>query len=86
MRAPTHDLFEYPPVPEAADTADDRMAERDHVWRTFVQIGLDGIAAANKLSVEQNEELFDTPALDRVIELILTSLSRLAAQQPRGAQ
>jgi hypothetical protein len=80
-RTPARDLYRNPPVPEVAETADDRMAERERIWRTFVKLGPEGIAAANKLTAEQNEELFHTPVLDRVVELVLISLSRVRGRR-----
>ena len=37
------------------------------------------IATANGLTVEENDELFHTPVVDRVIELVLIGLSRIRA-------
>jgi hypothetical protein len=83
-RTPARDLYKNPPVQESPETADDRMAERERVWQAFVKLGVKGIAAANKLSVAQNEELFHTPALDRVMGLVLISLSRVRGHQSSG--
>jgi hypothetical protein len=72
------DVYQHPPIAESVDTADDRVIDRQSLWRTFAQAGRSGrIAKANGLSKGENEELFHTPVIDRVIELILLGLGRL---------
>ena len=46
------------------------------VWNAFAGAGHEKIAATNGLSIEENDELFHTPVIDRAIELVLTGLSR----------
>jgi hypothetical protein len=80
--APTEmaDLYNHPPLTERDPTTrDDRMIDRNAVWRTFQMAGVGQIAQTNGLTVEENRELFHTPVLDRVVELVLTGLSRLKA-------
>jgi SLOG-like protein len=80
---PALPLYDPPPIPEPPDTADDRMTRRERVWEAFVRAGPKGLADANALTVEQNIELFEAPALDRVIELVLAGLCRI---RRRGAR
>ena len=72
------ELFAAPPLVETdRRTQSDRATDRTAVWHLFNQIGMAGLAKANRLSREENEELFNSPVLDRVIQLVLTGLSRL---------
>jgi hypothetical protein len=74
-------LYEAPVVKESdATTRDDRVIDRAAVWNAFAGAGRDKIAATNGLSVEENDELFHTPVIDRAIELVLIGLSRLKPQ------
>lgn len=67
-----------PPVMERDPaTLADRRVDRDEVWHAFHDAGVSALAERNGLSVEENEQLFSTPALDTVVQLILTGLSRL---------
>jgi hypothetical protein len=71
-------LYDHPPVREVdRATEDDRTVDRVAVWDAFKKVGLGPIASRNKLTLKENEELFHTPVLDRVIQLLLTGLSRL---------
>ncbi len=75
---PLRDLYKAPPVKEVERaTSDDRVIDRTAVWRQFAETGRERLAAANHLTVEENDELFHTPAIDRAIELVLIGLSRL---------
>jgi hypothetical protein len=47
------------------------------VWRAFASLGVPGLSAKNKLSVDENQQLFTTQSVDQAIELILTGLGRL---------
>ena len=76
-RTPPLDVYEHPPFKESADTEDDRVLNREIVWKAFAETKPEGIAAANGLTVEQNRELFHTPVLDRAIELMLAGLAQL---------
>jgi hypothetical protein len=72
--------YEQPPITERDQASwRDRQIDRDGVWTVFRAAGLGGIARANRLTVAENEELFHTPVIDRVVELLLTGLSRLRA-------
>lgn len=75
---PIQGLYEAPVVKELdGTTRDDRVIDRVAVWKTFAEAGRKTIAAANGLRVEENDELFHTPVVDRAIELVLIGLSRL---------
>lgn len=74
------DLYRNPPIQEFAfDSQSDRSLDSISVWRNFGRVGVSGIATANGLTVDENRELFHTPVLGRVVELVLTGLSRLKA-------
>lgn len=72
------ELFKRPPIVERdRQTETDRLSDRTLVWETFQEFGIAGLAATNLLPVEENRELFYTPVFDRVMELVLTGLSRI---------
>jgi hypothetical protein len=76
-------LYEAPVVKESdRATRDDRVIDRAAVWKTFAGAGIKTIAAANGLTIEENNELFHTPVIDRAIELVLIGLSRLKPNLP----
>jgi hypothetical protein len=82
--APTHvnELYLAPPVVERdPGTEADRRIDRDAVWETFRRAGRSTMAEMNGLSLDENAELFTTPALDRVVQLVLTGLARLRARR-----
>jgi hypothetical protein len=72
-------LYKTPPIPETdRRTQGDRLQhDRKVLWEEFRRTGVGGLAERNRLGLNENEELFHTPVLDRVIELVLTGLSRL---------
>ena len=71
-------VYENPPVKELdAATKSDRIIDRTAVWKEFSEAGREKIATANGLTVEENVELFHTPVIDQVIELVLIGLSRV---------
>jgi hypothetical protein len=75
---PLQSLYEVPAVKESdGTTRDDRVIDRVAVWKTFAGAGRERIATANGLTMEENDELFHTPVIDRAIELVLIGLSRL---------
>jgi hypothetical protein len=75
---PLQGLYESPPVKESdSATRDDRVIDRAVVWKVFADAGREKLAAANGLKVEEHDELFHTPGIDRSIELVLIGLSRL---------
>ncbi len=76
--SPLIGLYLDPPVKEV-DFEDDRTIDRQAIWKEFSDVGLEKLATANALTVEENEELFHTPVVDRVIELVLIGLSRVRA-------
>ena len=77
-------LYINPPINESdKETLRDRDINRATVWKEFAEAGHKRIAKANRLTIKENEELFHTPVLDRVIELVLISLSRLRPDLPQ---
>jgi hypothetical protein len=75
---PLQGLYENPVVKEAdGTTRDDRVIDRAAVWNAFAVAGRKNIAITNGLTIEENDELFHTPVVDRAIELVLTGVSRL---------
>jgi Phage integrase, N-terminal SAM-like domain len=58
-------------------TQSDRLIDRTAVWSAFKEVGVRGLAETNRLTHDQTKELFHTLALDRVIQLLLTSLAHL---------
>ena len=75
---PVNELYLAPPVPERdPGTGADRLVDRAAIWETFGRVGRSRLAEANRLS----GELFTKPALDRVIQLVLTGIARLQARR-----
>jgi hypothetical protein len=73
-----YDLYKLPPFAENDPaTESDRVIDRADVWTAFMRNGVSKLAAVNRLTRDENEELFHTRVLDRVIQLVLTALSRL---------
>lgn len=71
-------LYNAPPIAEENQATEaDRTIDREAVWNTFARAGRRQLAATNGLTPDENDELHRTPAIDRVIELILVGLSRL---------
>jgi hypothetical protein len=82
--APTtvNELYLDPPVPEGdPETEADRLVDREAIWDTFRRAGRSKVAQTNGLYPDENGELFTTPALDRVIQLVLTGVARLQARR-----
>jgi hypothetical protein len=75
--SPLQDLYRNPPFPELNRSNSDHTINSPAVWNEFSKIGSERLATINGLKVEENNELFHTPVIDRVIELVLTGLSRL---------
>lgn len=78
--APVHALYRNPPDGAAEHdqgTALDRQVDRGAAWAAFRAAGVQGLASRNGLTVEENRELFTTPVLDRVIQLVLRGLGNL---------
>jgi len=57
---------------------DDLQWSPETVWRTFISLGVPGLSARNKLSPDENQQLFTTQSVGEAIELVLTGLGRLA--------
>jgi SLOG cluster2 len=71
-------LYADPPYREIdPGTLDDRTVDMAAVWLEFQHAGVEQLARQNGLSIAENRELSDTPAVDRVIELVLVGMSRL---------
>jgi hypothetical protein len=78
---PVNELYLAPPVREHdRGTEADRVIDREALWQTFAGAGRSTVAEANGLSRDENGDLFTTPALDRVIQLVLTGIARLQAR------
>jgi hypothetical protein len=78
------ELYKKPPVQETnTGNAEDRIIKREEIWDEFQSVGREGIAKANRLTVEENDELLHTQTIDRVIELVLIGLSRLRPYERR---
>jgi hypothetical protein len=77
-RDPVHELYSQPPAVETDQgTMPDRLADWAALWSILQQAGVGRLVDANRLRREENEELFHTPVLDRVIQLVLIGISRL---------
>jgi hypothetical protein len=75
------DMYANPPIQERDPaTEEDRVIDRESVWKQFAETGIRGLATTNGLTVDENRELLRTPVIDRVIELVLIGLSRLAPE------
>ncbi|MDB5071577.1 MAG: hypothetical protein JWM87_2688 [Candidatus Eremiobacteraeota bacterium] len=62
-------------------TRNDRVMDPSETWADFRRRGRSAIVNSNMLSVEENDELCRTPVVDRVVELVLTGLSRVKASR-----
>lgn len=84
-RAPVADKYKYPP-PSALESSPATAADRTvmsaaEVWSRFQNAGLEELSRSNDLTAGQNRELFERPAINRAIRLVLLGLSRVC-QQP----
>jgi hypothetical protein len=78
QRTQVNDLYKSPPFVETDPaTKPDRVVDRTAIWAAFMQTGVSKLAAVNRLTEDENQDLFHTPVLDRVIQLVLMALSRL---------
>jgi hypothetical protein len=64
-----------------ANTAADRTVDPAAVWMAFHNLGIEGLSAQNGLTPEENAELFDTPVIERAIQLVLTGMARVQARE-----
>jgi hypothetical protein len=72
------ELYQAPPVEELdPETRDDRVIDRDSIWKEFADAGHARLVAANGLTTDENYALLHTPVIDQVIELVLIGLSRV---------
>ena len=75
---PLNELYEKPPVMEMdPGTQPDLTIDRSAMWSAFKEAGVRALADTNRLTLDETKELFHTLVLDRVIELLLTSLAHL---------
>jgi hypothetical protein len=59
-------------------TADDRsILPAEAVWKRFADAGVEGLSGRNGLTVEENRQLFETPAIESALRLVLIGLSRV---------
>lgn len=78
-RGQTAALFAHPPINECDPASQrDRTASPEAVWSTFVDCSVVGLAAQNLLTPAENNELFDTTSLERIQQLALMGLGRIA--------
>jgi hypothetical protein len=76
--APLEALYENPPIKEVDQaTHHDRIIDRTAIWNEFTEAGREKLAATNGLTIEENDQLFHTPVLGQVIEIVLIGLSRI---------
>ncbi len=71
-----NDLYERPPVVEVGPYPEDQRISREMVWYAFVRIGPKRYAADLDLTLPELFELFSSRSVKRLIELLLTSMSR----------
>ncbi len=71
-------LYQQPPITRGvALRGEDSIIDRGATWREFAEIGRNRLAGTNGLTVEENDELFHSPVIERVVELVLIGLSRI---------
>lgn len=81
-----NELYADPPFRERSEsTTLDREASLQNILDTL-RPGLAGVAKVNLLSIEENEELFHTRVIERVIQLVLTGLGRIQAREHEERQ
>ena len=74
-------LFSNPPIrEEPSNYPDDLNCSPREVWEELAAYGVRGLSDGNGLSLQENERLFESQAIDEIIELILTGLGRIAAR------
>jgi hypothetical protein len=71
------EIYNNPPIPVSVNRTADSVIDARGVWSEFGELGLENLSVINGLTPNENVEMFRTPAIDRVIELLLTGLSRL---------
>lgn len=71
-RIQMNEIYADPPIARALGHVDG-----DAVWKEFGRAGRRGIARMNGLTEDENSELFETTVIDRIIQLVLTGLSRI---------
>jgi len=64
----------------------DRVIDREGVWNEFAEAGITRLARTNGLTVEENQQLFHTPVIDAVVELVLTGLSNRGPVHPENIE
>lgn len=68
----------YSALPDRSDP--DLRIDPEAVWQTLRRMGPVGLSRYNGLSEDENVELFHTPAVERVIQLVLLGLARRRAE------
>lgn len=74
-------LYRNPPIADGVDH-EDAHYDPARVWRTFRDLGLDGLSHLNGLSRGENEELLTTPVVERVVTLVVTGIARRKKSAP----
>jgi SLOG cluster2 len=74
---PLQSLYRDFAYPSSNQSISDCLVDRNAVWNEFASIQPEVLARINGLSQEENHDLFHTPIIDRVVDLVLTGLSRL---------
>jgi hypothetical protein len=72
---PVTDL--YAPFAAGRPRDDDLEVDPSHVWSQFKKLGLGGLSRQNRLTVDENRELFQTTSIERAIHLTLRGLARI---------
>ncbi len=73
---PLNDVYKDPPVAAADGHLEDMVIDRKKVWDAFASIGTARFAETLELTVPELEELFFSRSVNRVIEVVLTSMGR----------
>jgi len=72
------ELYGNPPFKDTgAGAGEDAKCDPEAVWHDFFQAGVQSLSATNRLTISENERLFNTQVVDEAIELILTGLGRV---------
>ena len=71
------ELYQKHQLETDQDTWSDRDVDANEVWPAFQALGIEGLGDLNRLSPEENRELFTTSAIPTAIEIVLTGLGRL---------
>ena len=76
--AKVHPYYSDPPIPgQISETKTNAIVAPKVLWEEFRNHGIDGLAKDNRLTNEENLRLFETTALDEVIQTVLIGLGRV---------